>query len=128
MAGPGPGSHGGGSTKLMDNDDVEFKRINSVADRSVLIFDPVKKKFVATSIDEIIGEITTSVEMQYNKIIDVVGSTTYIGEADPGSALASAVWRIKRIQVVGDVSTILWADGNSNFDNVWNNRAALSYS
>ena len=125
---PGPGSHGGGSTKLMDNDDVEFKRINSVADRSVLIFDPIKKKFVATSIDEIIGEITTSVEMQYNKIIDVVGSTTYIGEADPGSALASAVWRIKRIQVVGDVSTILWADGNSNFDNVWNNRAALSYS
>lgn len=125
---PGPGSHGGGSTKLMDNDDVEFKRINSVADRSVLIFDPIKKKFVATSIDEIIGEITTSVEMQYNKVIDVVGSTTYIGEADPGSALASAVWRIKRIQVVGDVSTILWADGNSDFDNVWDNRAALSYS
>lgn len=125
---PGPGSHGGGSTKLMDNDDVEFKRINTVADRSVLIFDPAKKKFVATNIDEIIGEITTSVEMQYNKLIDVSGSYTYIGEADPGSSAAAAVWRIKRVEVAGDDTNILWASGTSNFDKIWNNRAAFVYS
>lgn len=57
----------------------------------------------------------------------------YIGEADPGTATSSALWRIKRIEVVIDVGgredlSTLWADGNASFDNIWDDRLSLSYS
>ena len=51
---------------------------------------------------------------------------TYIGEAVPGSAEGSAVWRIKRLTNADN--TIVWIDGNSNFDNVWDDHASGSYS
>jgi len=57
-----------------------------------------------------------------------VGGTTYIGEAEPGSLFANPVWRIKRIVEDGPDSVITWADGNSDFDNIWNDRLSLSYS
>lgn len=60
--------------------------------------------------------------------IDVAGSTTYVGEAAPGSSNAAAVWRIKRIVETGPDSVLRWADGDTNFDNIWNNRAALTYT
>jgi hypothetical protein len=62
------------------------------------------------------------------RLDDVGGGVSYIGEADPGTSLASALWRIKRITDVGKDTSIDWADGNGNFDNVWNNRLALAYS
>ena len=55
-------------------------------------------------------------------------TTTYIGEAIPGSSESDSVWRIKRMVEDGDDLQILFADGDSNFDNIWNNRASLSYS
>lgn len=52
----------------------------------------------------------------------------YIGNAVIGSLNSGAVWQIKRI----DKSTLAldkrWADGNALFDNIWDNRASLSYS
>lgn len=56
-------------------------------------------------------------------------SYAYLGQADPGSSTAAAAWRIQKLTfgVDGDLSS-QWADGNSNFDNVWDNRASLSYS
>lgn len=62
------------------------------------------------------------------RIDEVDATTTYFGFAAVGSSTASAVWRIKRMTVSGTVTSILFADGNSNFDNVWDNRASLSYS
>ena len=59
--------------------------------------------------------------------LDAVGSTTYIGEASPGSITSSAIWRIKRIIETGSDSEITWADGNSDFDNIWDNRLSLTY-
>lgn len=61
---------------------------------------------------------------------DEISSTeAYAGEAEEGSPTSGAVWRIKRLTFGpgGDV-VIEWADGNSNFDNVWDNRLSLSYS
>jgi hypothetical protein len=61
--------------------------------------------------------------------IDVASATvTYTGYAPVGTLNASAGWAIQRVTVSGDVTTIEWADGNANADNVWDNRAALSYS
>lgn len=51
---------------------------------------------------------------------------TYIGEATAGAAEGSAVWRIKRMTNAS--LTILYADGDTAFDNVWASRAGLSYS
>lgn len=58
--------------------------------------------------------------------LDEGATYTYIGEAQPGTSDAAASWRIKRMTNAD--STIVWADGNASFDNIWNNRAALAYS
>lgn len=59
---------------------------------------------------------------------EVSASITYLGKADPGTGAASALWQIQRITTSGTTTTVEFADGNSDFDNVWNNRASLSYS
>lgn len=62
------------------------------------------------------------------RIDEVDANTTYLGIAQIGSSESAAVWQIKKIVVSGTVTSILWADGNDNFDNSWSNRATLSYS
>lgn len=65
------------------------------------------------------------------KLDDVSTSNiTYVGKAAIGSSGASAVWRIMKIDESGTPTTlsITWADGNSNSDNVWDNRTSLTYS
>jgi len=54
----------------------------------------------------------------------------YVGEAYPGSSETSPVWRIRRVDNTGgsDHSIVLYADGNTYFDNVWSSRETLSYS
>jgi beta-glucosidase-like glycosyl hydrolase len=59
---------------------------------------------------------------------DAGGGVTYVGEALPGSLTSAASWRIKRITEVGPDVSIEWSDGDSNFDNVWDDRLSLSYS
>ena len=60
-------------------------------------------------------------------ISEVSGGTTYVGRALPGSTTASARWQISRIVVAGGTTTVTWADGNITYDNIWNNRASLTY-
>jgi len=51
----------------------------------------------------------------------------YLGKALPGVLSSEALWRISKIDTSSGIITT-FADGNSNFDNIWDNRAALSYS
>lgn len=53
----------------------------------------------------------------------------YFGKAAVGAAEGVAVWQIKKMTygADGDINTH-WADGNDKFDNIWTNRAALSYT
>lgn len=51
----------------------------------------------------------------------------YLGQSLPGTPTSSASWRISKINFTSGVVTT-WADGNSNFDNIWDNRVSLSYS
>lgn len=72
---------------------------------------------------------TGSSSVDYATNVDDASATvTYVGKALPGSSAASAVWQITRITTSGTVTLTAYADGDSNFDNVWNNRAALSYT
>lgn len=52
----------------------------------------------------------------------------YFGYANPGTATSSASWKIKKMTIDGSDFNVKFADGNSNFDNTWDNRASLSYS
>lgn len=124
----GGGGGGGGSARILDNDDVEFKRLSEMQQNAILIFDTTKKKFVVRDLLEFIQGIQTGVEVQYNKLIDVDGNYTYIGEAVPGSSPGASVWRIKRVEQVGADINILWAAGSSDFNKIWNNRLTYTYS
>lgn len=60
---------------------------------------------------------------------DVVGDITYVGEALPGSAEDDEVWRIKRLDSSSGIEVrVMWADGDTNFDNRWDQRLTLNYS
>ena len=66
----------------------------------------------------------------YSKRIDFVSDNElYKGEALAGSSETAAVWRIRKvlIEVDSDISE-KWASGTTDFDKVWANRLALSYS
>jgi hypothetical protein len=54
-------------------------------------------------------------------------TVTYVGQATPGTAKSAALWRIKRITTSGSQVSIDWANGSAAFENVWNNRVALTY-
>jgi hypothetical protein len=57
------------------------------------------------------------------------GNALYVGWALPGAAGSAASWRIAKPVFTGqELTGVVWADGNGNFDNVWDNRVSLSYS
>jgi len=53
----------------------------------------------------------------------------YIGEAVPGTAKGSLLWRIKKLTYTGNYATdVQWASGDANFDKEWDERAGYAYS
>lgn len=64
----------------------------------------------------------------YNIFLDEASATiTYVGEALPGVSAATASWRIKRLDSTSGL-LVTWAEGDSDFDKVWDDRASYSYS
>lgn len=61
------------------------------------------------------------------KIVEV-DSNIYVGTAAIGSAEASAVWQARKINTTAGVTTVKWADGNANYDNVATNLQGLTYN
>lgn len=51
---------------------------------------------------------------------------TYIGLAEIGTATGDASWKILKIDATSGAS-FTYADSNNSYDNVWDNREALSY-
>lgn len=92
------------------------------------------------------GDQSRYIPDRYVKIIDINGNVVeeqlaervdyddgnhaiYIGAATAGSSDSVAVWRIKKLWYAGDNFTAsTWADGDTKFDNIWDNRTALTYS
>ena len=73
-------------------------------------------------------EMGTSLALRYDQDADPP-TVAYLGQALPGVATTSPAWRIQKLvfNAQGDV-TCTWADGNADFDNVWDNRASLTYT
>ena len=85
-------------------------------------------EWVRLSVDEN-GNLNTggSAASVYTTRRDAGDVYTYYGEAVPGSQTSTASWRIRREYVDSGVEIVEFADGNSNFDNIWDNRASLDY-
>lgn len=66
------------------------------------------------------------------RLDEVSGDLTYIGEAEtPGTATSAASWRIVRLDESGTGGEELikqYANGSTDFDQIWDDRASLSYS
>ena len=67
---------------------------------------------------------------EYKTIVDEASDTvTYVGKAVAGSSTSQAVWNISKFTVSGNtITTKTSADGDFNYDNIWDNRASLNYS
>jgi hypothetical protein len=52
----------------------------------------------------------------------------YIGKALIGSATSAAVWQIQRLDTTSGELVKTWCDGDASFNNVYDNREALSYA
>lgn len=61
------------------------------------------------------------------RIDDSGANVVYKGYAVVGTLPTASNWAVQRIQRIGDVDTVAWANGNRNFTNIWNNREALDY-
>lgn len=75
--------------------------------------------------------VGTVSQMPYAILVDGTTTTnvTYLGLGTPGSNASSAVWQIKKIdETTANVAIINFADGDSNFDNVWDDRGTATYS
>ncbi len=58
--------------------------------------------------------------------LDTDGSIDYVGEAAIGTATSAPLWRVKKIDSTNGV-VVQWA-GTGVFNQVWDNRASLTYS
>ena len=66
----------------------------------------------------------------FSKRYEQVDSTlAYLGDAAIGTSEGASAWRIQKLDFTAEGNVnVTFADGDDNFDNVWTNRASLSYS
>lgn len=64
--------------------------------------------------------------------LDYDGGTNpvYLGIAAPGSATSASTWQVRKLTFDGNnnITKMEYADGSPEFDQVWDDRASLSYS
>jgi len=65
---------------------------------------------------------------QVIRIEELTDGTTYIGWAPTGTTTSASKWRLLKMVESGTDTTVQWADGDKKYNNIWNNRASLTYS
>jgi len=61
------------------------------------------------------------------RIDEVSPALTYIGYAPVTANPALDVWKIKKIEVIGTETITSYADGDKEYNNIWNDRLTLTY-
>jgi len=71
-------------------------------------------------------ELEGTVRIEY----DANSNPIYLGEAGVGVATSEAKWRIRKLtyDANSNLLSITWANGNTKYTNVWDDRAILTYS
>ncbi len=72
--------------------------------------------------------INSEIFIQASIVEQINTGETYYGYALPGAETSEPVWAIQQASEDKGVRTNKWADGNKNFDNVWDDRENLQYS
>lgn len=73
------------------------------------------------------GSVATQENQFATRLDDTNSPILYIGKSIAGSSTSSAVWQIAKLDTTsGLVKT--WADGDVNFNNIWDNRTSLTYN
>ena len=70
-------------------------------------------------------------EVPYNTQVEFVGEDVmYRGWAEPGTETTESSWRICRVVFINSTkfTVTVWANGNGEFSNVWDDRSTLDYS
>ena len=84
----------------------------------------LQKVKIAANLDGSLSSSTEAVQLQENS---GDSNIEYVGLAAIGSATSAAVWQVQKIDCnTGTVVT--WADGDNNYNNIYDNRESLSYS
>ena len=69
-------------------------------------------------------------EIMYTKRVDFIDENLlYRGEAEPGIFTTQGFWRIRKISIsaIDDDIVEIWADGNDNFDKIWDDHLSYQY-
>lgn len=121
----------------------------NATDAAVLNTDPVGSEYALATrlVTPLLGVGVNIVNQENNLVVDIASSVplqvtsasfatrldeasaviTYVGNAAPGSLTSDAVWQIKRLDSTSGL-VVEYADGTADFDNIWDDRAILSYS
>jgi hypothetical protein len=84
---------------------------------------------IIAQLDDVLTALNSDTEDKRLTVrLDEVSDTLfYVGKALIGKVNSDANWLIIRYTKVGNVLMSEYANGSENFDQVWNNRASLTY-
>lgn len=99
---------------------------NKVTITNVGGLDSINVKVTDITLSSDGDSVETRSQAMATRLDEVSSTLNYVGEAAVGSADSAAVWRIKRITTTGTVLKIEYA--SSSYNQIWNNRAALTYT
>lgn len=126
-AATGGGGGGGGAVTIADGADITQGAKGQTAatdDTGSWSLVQLTKRLLSKTAALINGRAPVDTDRVAKQLIDQASSTvTYVCEASSVSAATSAAsWRIKRITVSGNITTIQWG-GTGAFDQIADNRA-----
>ncbi|OHB12916.1 MAG: hypothetical protein A3G46_01625 [Candidatus Zambryskibacteria bacterium RIFCSPLOWO2_12_FULL_39_16] len=114
----------GGGSSFSDSGDVAKSALVD-GDRHVQV-DVLSSALPVTASTETTLQTISFGGFKYTLRLATVGEVDYVGEAAIGTATSASSWRIKKVDSTTGI-IIQWA-GTGVFDQVWDNRASLSYS
>ncbi len=117
-------SGGSGSSSFSDSADVAKSGLVDV-DRHVQV-DVLSSALPSAASTETTLQTISFGGFKFTLRLETVGSIDYVGEASIGTVTSASLWRIKKVDNSSGI-VLQWA-GSGAFDQVWDNRASLSYS
>lgn len=115
--------------KYVDNGDGTWSLATTPMGVAAGAATSAKQDTTNLKLDDLIAAVNAmGGDVPLTKLIDdtTTANVTYIGETaltPAGVSESASSWRIKRIDESGSVTKIKYADGDSNFDNKWSDRA-----
>jgi len=90
---------------------------------------PLEKRDVSLlEVTALSSPVTVSATRYAVRVDEASSSVVYFGYADVNSGDSDSVWLIIKMTETGTVTKTEYANGSESFNQVWNNRASLSYS